>query len=347
METAVIIANWNGKHLLEKCLESLEKQEYIDFFIVLIDNCSTDGSVEYVKKMHPSVLIIEQDKNTGFAIANNIGIEYAKSIDSVKYIVTLNNDTIVDKGYLKELVEKANEISNFGSLQPKVINFFESYVIDSVGINIFYDCSAINKGQKEIDNGQFESKAEIFGSSASAALFSMEALNNTRLVNGDYFDSDYFAYYEDVDLAWRLRLNGYKSYYIPKAKVLHVHSATGKSSSPFKAYHIHRNHYYNIIKDMPSFFLTISLLFLPLRYILLISSLILSKGPAYRLKNNYKNKKNGICRIVFFTWIDVLKNFKVLIKKRKFIQSNRKVKLVEVARWLKIYRADLKKIIYN
>jgi hypothetical protein len=207
----IIIVNWNGKHLLKNCLDSILKQTYKKFNVILVDNGSTDKSVEFIEKKFSEIKIIKLKENTGFAYANNVGIKEAFKNENIQYIITLNNDTKADKDYVKNLVQEARKDKRIGSLQPKVINFFDKDKIDSVGMLIYKDCSAINKGQKEIDKGQYNKKEEIFGSSASAALYTRRALEDTRLKEGEFFDNDYFAYYEDVDLAWRLRLAGFKS----------------------------------------------------------------------------------------------------------------------------------------
>lgn len=348
IDTAIVIVNWNGKKFLETCLGSLKNQTYQDFKIILVDNGSDDGSINFMEERYPEVKLKKLSKNTGFAYANNVGIKEALNDERIKFIITLNNDTKVDQDYLKFLIQAAKKNPQAGSFQPKVINFFDKNIIDGVGILIYKDCSAINRGQKEEDVGQYEEKEEIFGSSASAALYTKDALEKIKFSNGDYFDNDYFAYYEDVDLAWRMRLAGFNSFYIPQAKVFHVHSATGKSYSSFKAFHIHRNQYYNIIKNFPGIFFWEALFFMPIRYCLLISSVFRKKGPAANLnKNTKKEKGESIFLIVLRSWKDVIINLLSLIKKRKFIQEAKQVSNGEVKKWFKIYKADIKKIIYQ
>jgi GT2 family glycosyltransferase len=346
-ETAIIIANWNGKKFLKDCLDSLNKQTYNNFEIILIDNGSSDGSVEFINKNYPKIKIIKLNKNTGFAYPNNLGIKEAFKNKNVKYIITLNNDIKADKNYLKALIKEVKSNSSVGSLQPKVINFFDKDIIDCTGILIYKDCSAINRGQKEKDIGQFEKKEEVFGPSASAALYTKEALEKTKLPNGDYFDSDYFAYYEDVDLAWRMRLAGFSSLFIPEAKIFHVHSATGKSYSPFKSFHIHRNQYYNIIKNMPGMFLWRALLFMPIRYIYLLLSIVRKKGPSVNLKKNAVKEKTSLIKIVLKSWKDIILNLPINLKKRKYIQGNKKISNNEISKLLNQYSANIEDMIYR
>lgn len=354
VQTAVVIVSWNGKHLLDDCLNSLRLQSYYDFRIILVDNGSRDGTDQFIKEHYSDVEIIRLKENTGFAYANNKGISRALEDNNIKYIVTLNNDTKADENYLKELVLCAEKHPDAGAIQPKVINFFNKAMIDSVGILIYKDMSAINKGQKEKDSGQYEKEEEIFGASASAAMYLRDALINVALPSvpeGDpmkiFFDNSYFAYYEDVDLAWRLRLAGYKAYYTPKSKVYHVHSATGKNYSPFKAFHIHRNQYYNIIKNLPFWIMIRALIFMPIRYAYLAESVFKKHGAAAELSERVAQKQEAIASIVFRSWKDVLKNLGQLREKRKFIKGKKVVTNKEINKWLSIYRADFNKMIFG
>lgn len=344
-DTAIVIANWNGKKYLERCLAALRNQTYQNFKTIVVDNGSADDSVFFVEKNYPEVELIKLEKNTGFASANNLGIQKALADKNIKYLITLNNDTQVNKDYLENMIACVRRHPEAGSIQPKVLNFFNKNIIDSTGILVYFDASAINRGQKEKDVGQYEKEEEIFGASASAALYAREALEKVRLPNGDYFDRDYFAYYEDVDLVWRLRLAGFSSFYCPKAIVYHVHSATGKDYSPFKSFHIHRNQYYNILKDLPFCFMLKSLAFMPVRYCMLLASVLWKKGPAANLAKNAQEK--GIARIVLRSWWQIIKNFPALMRKRRFIQKNKTVKNSEIKKWLKLYSADLKKMIFQ
>lgn len=342
---AVVIVNWNGKQYLQECLDSLAIQTYANFETIFVDNGSTDGSFEFVQKNHPGIEIIKLEKNTGFAWANNLGIQKAFEDHSIEFIVTLNNDTKLIPTYLEELVGCASRHPEAGSVQPKVSNYFDQTVIDSTGVLICKDMSAINRGQKETDAGQYAKEEEIFGASASAALYVRTALERVQLSPGEFFDNMYFAYYEDVDLAWRMRLAGFSSFYAPKAKLWHVHSATGKNFSPFKSFHIHRNQYYNIIKDLPLILMVQALLLMPIRYGLLFSSVLMKKGPSAKLAQN--SQKDGIVGIVLKSWVQILKNIPMLLKKRRVVQGLKKVSNKEIRKWFKIYKADLKKIIYG
>lgn len=343
---AVVIANWNGKEMLEQTLHALERQTVQPDRVIVVDNGSTDGSVEMIKKKFEFVQVIALDNNTGYAYPNNLGIQEALADASIQYIITLNNDTVADAHYIEEMRTCAQRHPEAASIQPKVINFYDPKRIDAVGILVYPDMSAMNKGQGQEDHGQYDTEQEIFAPSASAALYTRTGLERVVLPGNNYFDSDYFAYYEDVDLAWRLRLAGFSSWYTPNAVVRHMHSATGKSHSPFKAFHIHRNHYYNMIKNFPILFLVPALLFMPIRYVLLLSSVLRKKGPSAKLAEKSGNKYNMVT-LVFKSWRDIIVHLPSLLQKRRFIRSTRVVKNAEIHRWLKDYRANLRFIIFG
>lgn len=347
-QLVVTLVNWNGRDMLADCLESVRAQTFHDFSLIVVDNGSDDDSVAFLREHYPEVELIEFDHNTGFAYPHTVAIKRALEDPGVEYILTLNNDTALDPDFFAEMVAAAQRHPDAGSIQGKVVNFYDPTLIDCTGILVHWDMSAMNRGQTEKDTGQFDQEEEIFGPSASAALYRREALEKTRLPNGDIFDSSYFAYYEDVDLAWRLRLAGYTSWYTPKAIIKHIHSATGVNHSPFKAFHVHRNHYFNMIKNLPFWFLLRALLFMPIRYLLLVSSIFRRKGAAARLSENVSSgQKGGIVRMVLRSWWQILKALPSLLRKRWSIQRARVVSHTQVYRLLRRYHADIARIIYG
>jgi len=345
IEVAVIIVNWNGKKYLEICLESLKMQTFKDFETIIVDNGSIDDSLAFLENNYPEVKIIKLEKNSGFSFANNVGIKKAFENSEIKYIIALNNDTKLEANFIQKIIECAKNNPGFGSIQPKVLNF-DGTKIDCTGILIYPEMSAQNRGYDEMDRGQYEKEEEIFGSSACAVVYSKEALEKIKLPENNYFDEDYFAYYEDVDLAWRLRLAGFEACYCPKARVLHVHSATGIKFSPFKKFYLHRNQYYNIIKNLPFWMMVKAILFMPIRYLLVLHGMLIKKGTVSKTYQGSSNSMN-IIKSISKGWLEIIKNLPNLIKKRKLIQKSKIVSNWEIKEWFKIYKADFKKIIYG
>jgi GT2 family glycosyltransferase len=281
---SIVIPHYNGKEIIQKCLASLMMQTYKDFNVIVVDNASTDKSGDNLEIIFPEkVSVLRMDHNTGFAYAVNKGIEWGIAQKS-EYVFVLNNDTIVDSECLEKLVHALNNYPNAAAVQPKILNAHHPEIIDSMGIVITRDMSALNKNQSIRDGGVFWADQEIFGSTGAAVLYRTETLETVRFPDGDYFDTSYFAYYEDVDMSFRLQYAGFTSWCIPSAVVWHEHSTTGISYSGFKSFHIHRNHLYNIIKNAPFPYILSMFWRIPFRYILLLSSVFTRKGPSHRLR---------------------------------------------------------------
>jgi GT2 family glycosyltransferase len=301
----IIIVTWNGKHHLEQLLPSLFLQDTDQKYkVVVIDNGSVDGTREYIQK-YPEIDFIELHKNKGFAVPNNIGIEHLfTQYPLVEKIVFLNNDTLVSKYFLATLVSGFLLGERIGSVQTKIVSMENPKIIDSVGILVDRSMSAINKGQGESDEGQYDASSEIFGTTGSAMMVSRSALEAVHLGHHNYFDHLYFAYQEDVDLAWRMRLCGFSSWYVSGDSVRHMHSATGKNYSAFKSFHIQRNTLYTLFKVMPFSEIGRSLHLFISRYFLHIKSMKKKNGPAFELSKRIS--PYGMMLLVMRVWLGVL-----------------------------------------
>jgi hypothetical protein len=237
----VIVPNWNGKHMLSQCLKALMMQTFSDFETILVDNGSTDGSVDLVKEHFPSVQVIVNDKNKGFAAAINQGIRASNS----DYIATLNNDTEAESDWLEKLVQAAEDAPQVGMCASKMLFADRPHIINSTGINLDWGGIAWDRGGGETDTKEKES-VEVFGPCAGAALYRRKMLKEI----GE-FDEDFFAYLEDVDIAWRAQLAGWHALYVPTARVYHNHSSTLGEGSSLKRFLLGRNKIWLIIKNYP------------------------------------------------------------------------------------------------
>lgn len=237
---SIIIANWNGRHWLETCLPALAAQTYPAFEIIIVDNGSTDGSTEWLREYHPHVRLIANTENRGFAPANNQGFRAADPRS--EYLVALNNDTRPEATWLAELVGGVNA-PDIGMVASQVILWQEANRLDAAGISVNVGGMAWNRGWQQPIPDTTEPE-EVFGPNGAAALYRRSMLDEIGL-----FDEDYFAYYEDVDLAWRARRAGWRCLYVPTARVLHHHSATGAKLSHYKAYLLTRNRWWTILKN--------------------------------------------------------------------------------------------------
>lgn len=306
MKVSVIIPNWNGKKFLKDCLDSLAAQSFRDLEVVLVDNGSRDGSADYVRDQYPWVKLVALPENLGFAAGNNRGLEECRG----EYIVALNNDTKVEPGFLAAMVEAADSAPEVGMVAAKMLNFFETNRIDSVGMQVARNGLGYNIGFGEQDEGQYDKPAEVFGPCGGAALYRREMISQVG-----FFDPDFFAYYEDFDLAWRGRLAGWRCVTAPKAIVYHVHSATSGEWSPFKVYYTHRNKWFSLLKNWPG---SILWRYLPLLAVYDLGALVLAL-----LKGNFA----AACR----ARKDALSNLKRLLNKRREVQGHRVLSVAEVA----------------
>lgn len=207
--------------------------------IIVVDNGSTDGSLEKLQAMEPKVLVIRNERNVGFAKAANQAVAAA----AADWILLLNLDIELRSDYVRRLVESARKDSKIGSLTGKLLRPQEADVtiVDSTGHILFRNGWAGNRGENLPDTGQWEKSEEVFGVTAAAALYRMEMLHEVETGTAQPFDERFFAYIEDVDLDWRMRWLGWKAWYEPLAVATHRRSATKARRSPFILRHILTN----------------------------------------------------------------------------------------------------------
>ena len=229
--------------MLQTCLAALEAQTLSDQRVIVVDNGSDDGSVAWLRERHPSVRVIENAQNRGFAAPVNQGIEASDS----PYVAVLNNDAEPSPGWLAALVQACRErrARRDVCVQDDVCRSAHDDQFDRhhawIGSAIAWD-----RRGGETEDGRETEPVEVFGACAGAALYRREMLQQMGL-----FDEDFFAYLEDVDLAWRARRLGWRCLYVPAAHVLHRHSATGQEGSPFKSFHLGRNKVWMVVKNYP------------------------------------------------------------------------------------------------
>ncbi len=242
MKASVIIPNWNGQHLLTDCLESLKKQSFKDFELILVDNNSDDNSINKTFEIYPDARVIKLSWNFGFSKAINEGVKKARG----EYVLFLNNDTKADEYWIENLVATADKHPEVVSVGSKLLNFYDQNVIDGLGISINDVGQAKSLGWQELDNGQFDQSIYIFGATGGGSLFRKEIF-----VELGMFDEDYFMYSEEVDFAFRAQFKGFKSIYCPKAKVFHKHKSTASKMPANMEYWQFKNMTQTIIKDFP------------------------------------------------------------------------------------------------
>lgn len=240
---SVVIPNWNGKKFLAGCLDSLSRQTHPNVEVIIVDNGSHDGSVEFLKQNYANVKLVTFDHNTGFAFAVNGGIIESHG----EFIALLNNDTIVDLNWLSELVRAMRQHPEVASAGCKMLAYDDHTVLDGAGDGYRRGGLPGRIGHRERDTGRFDSQRYIVGACGGAAIYRRYLFEDIGL-----FDEDYFAYVEDVDLGLRAQSAGYRCLYVPTAIVYHLGcGTTGSGYNPLVVRLSSQNNLNTIIKNIP------------------------------------------------------------------------------------------------
>ncbi len=231
LSAAVIIVNWNGKAYLRVCLESLRQQTHPDFRVIVVDNGSTDGSLQMLAHDYPEVQVEALGENLGFVVASNRGAALAGPVD---VLVMLNNDTEVEPQWLQALCDALEAHPQAGAAASKMLLFDRRDVLHSAGDVMAPGFFPQNRGVWEKDEGQYDEDIWVFGPCGGAAAYRRQVW---EALGG--FDPRLFMYLEDVDLAWRMQKAGWKTVFVPQARVYHHLSATGGGA--LASYYVGRN----------------------------------------------------------------------------------------------------------
>lgn len=305
---SVILVSFNSKEYIPDCISSLSKQSYKKFNTILIDNNSSDNSIQIVNSKFPQVITICNDANYGFPKACNIGFKKAFEDKEVKYAICLNIDTTLDENWLKELVEVAENRANIGSVQSKILMHDKPELINTAANNLTFLGFGYCGNYLEPSSVKTEIE-EIVYSSGTSVLYSRQALEKAG-----YFDEDYFLYHEDVDLGIRLKLCGYKNLLAPQSICYHKYDYSKQN----KVYFLEKNRLLTLSKN---FSLKTLLIIFPAFLINEIGLFIF-----IFLTGNFTAKMKS--------YHYVLKNIFRTLAKRRLIQKNRTVSDREIARFL-------------
>ncbi|TSC53349.1 MAG: Glycosyl transferase, family 2 [Parcubacteria group bacterium LiPW_39] len=330
---------------LKPCLESLLKQSYRNFELLIIDNNSADGTPQEVKEIMTTEVsgikwrLIVNEKNLGFAAAHNQGIKESRG----ELVVLVNQDIILDKDFLENIIEIFKD-EKTGSAQGKLWrlrmdgeNLSKTETIDNTGLVMLKNRRIIARGQGQKDEGQFDKTEAIFGVDGALPVYRRAALEDVKIPNSqfpipnyEYLDEDFFAYKEDVDLAWRLRLYGWQAFYVPPAAAWHARSAGDSAAT----------NYLGIIKErlrIGKFAKYLSFKNQRLMQIKNEQPTILLKHLLWWLP---KEIASWIYVILFehYTWRairDLFRQAPGAWQKRKIIMARRRVSSGEMERWFK------------
>jgi len=303
--TSIIIVNYNGRFFLKDCLESIRSSEASQEEIIIVDNASTDGSADYIKKEFPHVKLIALDKNYGFALANNIGAEAAAG----EYIVFLNNDTVVTPRWLKHLRDVFSSDPTVGAAGSKLLLYHRPERVNSAGANIIFNGGGYDIGFMDIDSDKYNAPGPRGGVCAAAMM-----VRKKEFLSLGGFDPMYFMYLEDVDLCWRYWLLGYRVLYVPTSIVYHRFGGTAGSDrhAPLRVFYGTRNSIFNIFKNY-------ELKNIPFPFAF---NIISHAGKFFALLISLQFRSAWTIPKVYCSFMRYLPQ---VMKKRKDIQSKRKV----------------------
>jgi len=326
---SIVIINYNSKHYLQKCLDSVFAQKIADLEVIFIDNASEDGSFEFVEANYPDLRAIRNGNNLGYAAAGNQGIKMAEG----EYVMILNPDILFEAGYMEACLKKMQEDRKVGVIGGKVYKYdFEkdrkTKYIDTVGIFSHRNRRFIDDGQGLLDQGQFDQDREIFGVSGACPIYRKKSLEDVK-IGDEYLDEDFFMYKEDVDISWRLRLYGWKCYYLSGAiayhgrgtgvlkRFSHLEVARNRSKlSKFQKYYSYKNQRLMQVKN--EFFSGFVRDLFPIVWKeVLVTGYIVFREP-HLIK----------------AWLHLIKQLPAALKKRQSIMKNAKVNAKEMQRWL-------------
>ena len=329
------IVTWNSRFFMENCLDSVFNQTYKDFSVLIIDNASTDKTIQFIREKYSSsknLFILQNVHNLGFASAHNQGFNISQS----DFILVMNPDIVLQPDFLEKLMAMMKTNRRIGSCSGKLLKMkfgnsetkvkgIKTEIIDSTGLLVKKSGQTLDRGEGEEDKGQYDKDNDVFGLSGACVFYRRNALEDIKIPRNqgyEYFDDDFFAYKEDVDLAWRLNLRNWRNIYIPKAIAYHFRAGAPKSKrfhqSSLINFYSFRNHFWMLIKNIhPSTFRrNIRHIFF---YLLLKKTYLFFTQP----------------KVLFQSGSSFWKNFFKIIRKRKYIMEKAKATPEKINKWFR------------
>lgn len=247
---AYIVVCWNNQDLLDECLKSIQRQDYKNKKIIVVDNASADTSVQFIKDNFPEVEVLEQTVNHAFAKGNNIGITHALKDDSVKYVALINSDATLDPWWTDTLISFAEKKTRVAALQTITLDYFDHNTIDSTHIYISHNGQATQASwRRPILPGSDVAPQKVFGCNAAAVIFTRDFIEKQPFKT--FFDETMWMYLEDVDVATRATVMGWDNYTVPGARAYHMGSASSSKNPGFSLYYTFRNNIGLLVKNLP------------------------------------------------------------------------------------------------
>jgi GT2 family glycosyltransferase len=325
-KVSVIIPNYNGGERIVPCIKSILAQTYQPIELVIIDNASSDGSLDLIRKQFPNIRLIETGYNAGWGIACNVGMKATTG----KYIALLNNDAFLEKDCVAQMVKAINRDPKFGSCASRILLWDQKDVTEVCGLVIHEDGSSCGRGRLGPAD-QYMKIEEVFCANDCCCLYRREMIDDV----GDY-DPDFFIYCDETDIGWKHQLAGWKCVYAPDAVAYHAHSRAAGSYSPFKAYHVERNRIFIAIKYFPFWMFVSSFFIAAYRYLYQWYLSAFEKKGALAHYRKEHSLLAGL-RILLKAHWDALRKFPVMWRRRRSIQKTRRITHQDIRALFKRY----------
>jgi len=322
---SVTIVTYNSGRFIKRCLESVLAQRYAGKEVIVVDNASSDGTVDILEQFEDRCRIYYNNENAGFAAAQNQAIRLSRG----GWVLTLNPDVLLLPNFIQALVDAGQFDSKIGAVCGKLLTMTSHFeipekpVVDSTGIYFNPMLRHLDRGSQEVDNGHYLQYEYVFGATAAAALYRRSMIEDISL-DGEFFDSDFFVYREDADVAWRAQLMGWKCLYAPGAVAYHHYSHTAGRATPLKAYYVERNRLFLLVKNFPLRNLMVAPLVTVARYGWHAVSLWRGSSPSARYR---EDGHGGLSLAVLAVRAhgSLLLNWRTLLAKRRAIARTARI----------------------
>ena len=331
MNVSVVIVNWNGKHYLGPCLDSLRASKYPIHQVIVVDNGSVDGSVDFLKQMDWSPLkCLFLNENRGFSGGNNAGLDLVTG----DLVALLNNDTLVDPGWIHQAVPCFDDPA-IGMVASKVVRLEDEQTIDKAGHLIYPDGLNRGRGTGHPDDAYFAQQTETLWPDGCAGFYRKSMLDEIG-----FFDDDFFLYGEDAELGMRARWAGYTCIFQPASIVRHHQSGSLGRFSKKKIYYVERNRLWVLLKTFPVSYILVSPWYTLCRYVMNVASLFVKRGSAAGFRQSQSGFHLGQALIlaIFHGLGGALK----MVAKRKHLL--RRIATADMKRLLKKHRISVREL---
>ena len=316
---SVTVVTYNSGRFIKRCLESVLEQKYPNLEVVVVDNASTDGTVDILEPFAERCRLYYNDENLGFAAAQNQAIALAQG----EWILTLNPDVLLLPNFIQALVEAAHLDPKVGTVCGKLLTILSNFdlpdkqPVDSTGIYFTPMLRHLDRGSQEVDNGHYLNFEYVFGATAAAALYRRSMIEDVSIF-GEFFDPDFFVYREDADVAWRAQLMGWRCMYTPMARGYHVRNVlpgNRRALPPVINMHSVKNRFLLRIKNMTPDLYRRNWLSITARDLVVISACLLHEHSSLK------------------AFVYLARNWKRVMAKRRAIMQRRKAKDDYIASW--------------